>query len=1280
MMIIKPIRITLFCLLFSPFLHAQVSTDGSLGLAIELQGARYLIGEDLGRQQGQNLFHSFSQFSLNAEESAHFQGNQGIEQVIVRVTGGDSSYIDGLLSSDMNADFFFLNPQGFRFGANAKLDISGDLSFSGANYICLDKANFYADLAANSTLSSAPVSAFGFADANQSQITFNGHGLLSAETGAQLAENKSTGMRLAADKNLNLIAQQIKSEQGSYYVAHGQDRNGKATETETLLPLVVLQNSGRLNVAAVASVGEAKLDNSGFDVSAFNHLGDIEITAQSAFHVEGLGVGNIHLQAEHIHVDNSELSLSTINFDPRQSGNIRLDANTVELNHSGQLASLNMGSAPGAAIRINARESISIKDTNANTKNKSSITALSFADGQVGDIELNAPTITVANADIEGAPFSSGEGGALNFIASEKVHLEKSNIAFSNFSREKGAGRGGKVLIQAPKIELASRTLINGGVFGTADAGDITLRGEQINISGDSRLFADAVFGSGNGGIIDIEADTIAVTEGSIIEASAKNFFGHGGQIKIKAKERLSLSGVGSNGEASAIKAGSQPFFQETIAGTGGSIDIQAGNLDLKQGASISNNSSAGENINSGDAGDIRIQVTGETLLSGANPHGENREGFGSGIYAQVLGVGNNTGKGGNIELSTGTLRIENGAVIKTSTNNQQAGGNIQLNVTSDALIQGQATPADVTEPPLSRQTLYIKEFVPSVYNQSVSGIYAETNNNADDAGRGGNIDIQAGSLTLLDQGQISTTTEGGGIAGNIDISAQQLYLDDHANIHSDSSFYNRFNFADASERDSKMLKLGDVVAVENDTDNAVQGYYVNVGDEMLRLNYHYQINELADLEALPTQYSFANGDMVRVNASGDYYIYNSSARESAFKWMLLDKQANPVELENLSELAALNNWTDGNSNSSPYPNGTALKVLDMGNGKPADFIYFVYPDSDTQFNMAQAVQIRQYFLTDASALGNLGDNQFLDKGDHAIILSSSGQISSDYIYNGKQWIETRDNHTVSDNTLRQNLVLSKQGARVHLETANDLGQDFIYDGKDWMPINPQPINVLNLAQRDALNAQEGDIAQVLNTGDERYDAFFYKDGQWQRQSRGGDAGRLDINISGRIKMGENTNISTESNSAGGGSIQLRAEQGYDLYRANISTSVQEGIGNSGNLNLDGNTFVALNQSRITAQADAGNGGNISLNTPYYLPSLQSLVSASSRLGIDGEVIINSPNNDVSSPLVALSSNFLNQPEIALNQCAIDALDALSRFNIKLEYNGKAKSPEDFQD
>jgi filamentous hemagglutinin family protein len=168
--------------------HAAVVLDGKFGTSGALTGPNYGITASMGAIRGNNLFHSFSQFDLNAGDVAAFSGPANIQNILSRVTGGSPSSINGTIRSDIaGANFFLINPSGVMFGPNAAVNVSGSFAVSTANYLKLaDGARFVAALDADdSMLSSAPVKAFGFLDGANGVIQVKGS--LKAAPGTSLS-------------------------------------------------------------------------------------------------------------------------------------------------------------------------------------------------------------------------------------------------------------------------------------------------------------------------------------------------------------------------------------------------------------------------------------------------------------------------------------------------------------------------------------------------------------------------------------------------------------------------------------------------------------------------------------------------------------------------------------------------------------------------------------------------------------------------------------------------------------------------------------------------------------------------------------------------------------------------------------------------------------------------------------------------------------------------------------------------------------------------------------
>src|SRR5687767_9612268 len=118
--------------------RAEVALDGTLGPMRTLAGPDYRVTDDLGRQVGGNLFHSFSDFNLNRGESATFSGPASVQNILARVTGGRASSIAGKIASTVpGANLYFLNPAGVIFREGAALEVDGSLTVTTANYLKL---------------------------------------------------------------------------------------------------------------------------------------------------------------------------------------------------------------------------------------------------------------------------------------------------------------------------------------------------------------------------------------------------------------------------------------------------------------------------------------------------------------------------------------------------------------------------------------------------------------------------------------------------------------------------------------------------------------------------------------------------------------------------------------------------------------------------------------------------------------------------------------------------------------------------------------------------------------------------------------------------------------------------------------------------------------------------------------------------------------------------------------------------------------------------------------
>lgn len=104
--------------------QTQVIPDGQIW---QIQGGQ--LSED-----GTNLFHSFQEFNLFQGQTANFLTTPQIQRIFSRVTGAQTSWIDGLIQvTGGNSHLFLINPTGIIFGPHARLDVPGSFTVTTAS-------------------------------------------------------------------------------------------------------------------------------------------------------------------------------------------------------------------------------------------------------------------------------------------------------------------------------------------------------------------------------------------------------------------------------------------------------------------------------------------------------------------------------------------------------------------------------------------------------------------------------------------------------------------------------------------------------------------------------------------------------------------------------------------------------------------------------------------------------------------------------------------------------------------------------------------------------------------------------------------------------------------------------------------------------------------------------------------------------------------------------------------------------------------------------------------
>ncbi|ELS01325.1 filamentous hemagglutinin family N-terminal domain [Xenococcus sp. PCC 7305] len=619
---------------FSYQTQAQISGDNSLSTQVTTEdNLNFTITE--GDRAGNNLFHSFQEFSVPLDGSAIFNNSTTIENIINRVTGDFSSNIDGLIKAQGSTNVFLINPNGIIFGENAALDIGGSFLATTAESFLFEDGIEFSTRSKNSQPLLTINVPLGVRFGNKSATITN----LSQTT---------TGLSVVLGKTLALVGGNINIDGGTITASQGKIELGSVAENN-VVNFDIATDIWSFNYEKVSQFQNIVLDNSAL------------VTAS------GIGGGEIHFQGKEIRVLNG----SGISSDTFGS----IDGRDITINAS-ELLEIN-GSDPTNTFLDDALEDSSgilaprASRITTNTVNTGNLVNT----GNGGNINIFTKDLRLLNgAEILlqtiGNPNDTqqlqllGQGGNLSIDASESIQINgnrpflgikpvdkpfilinlETSIAVAQASIISTASvfsnnSSGKININAKNMTIEDGGLIGSNPLSSGDGEDITIKiletlkvigvGTRNSVSGS--IIAANAFGQGSSGDIDITANQIILSDGGSISSSAlEDSSGNAGNITINTSN-LDIAGE-SKGLPSRINSGT------ASTGNGGDLIINANSLTIR------------------DQGVISVQ-------------------------------GDSLGAPGNVEITADSIELKNNGRVTAATISGQ-GGNIKINVEDNLIIR----------------------------------------------------------------------------------------------------------------------------------------------------------------------------------------------------------------------------------------------------------------------------------------------------------------------------------------------------------------------------------------------------------------------------------------------------------------------------------------------------------------------------------------------------------------------------------------------------------------
>ena len=1277
---------TVFCLSASPIV-AQVTTDGTVNTQVNQDGnVSEITG---GETRGDNLFHSFQDFSVQTGNEAFFNNADSISNIFSRVTGGNISNIDGLIRANGSASLFLINPAGIVFGENARLDIGGSFYGSSASSILFEDGEFSATDLDNPPLLTinAPIG-LNLRD-EPGDITVRGDG-----NGARLEDSEvidtQDALRVGSNATIGLLGGNVSFEDATVKTAGGRIEIGSVAE-------------GTVNLIAV--------DNGfTFDYSGIEAFQDITLSGITSIDASGLG-----------------------------GGDIQAAGNNISLTEVSDLISFTLGSTPGKDINIFAAESLNISGVENELNFVSAISTRAFPNStaDAGNINIETGSLTIGDRGlISSSTSGQGNAGNIDLNAGDSITLASQGNTSAIFSgvNTGAVGNGGNVNLATGSFSASNGGFINSSTSGQGNAGNIDINAsDSITLASQgntSAIFSGVNTGAvGNGGNVNLATNSLTLSNGGFINSSTSGQ-GNAGNIDINANDSITLE---SQENISAIFSG----VSADAVGDGGNVDMTTGSFTASDGAFVSVNTSG-----QGNAGNIAIDSDSLSLTNGSSFSANTRDRGNAGNISidaadiAIDGQGNSedstglfsnvssdaVGDGGNVDLVAESIDISNGGAIDLRSFGQGNGGNVTIDATDSIVIEN-------SDPSSSNN---------NTINTSVSGENAR--------GSAGDIDITTNSLSFDNETQLLAINFANGQGGDVTINAMedvsfsnnsQVFVSGAPGGFINISAKNLFIFSGSDlfagitgETSSLEAQTGDIIisleedlvldGLQSDNTTSIANSSFGTGDpgdiEIGARNITFQNG--GSIASNVTEQQAARIGNITLNATGDIVFDGVSESAISGIFNLIPENLSGsigdvnVEAQNLTIAngAAISSFVGGTGDSGNINIDAANSITIDGFSElttdegttvlPSGILSNITPNAtgnagtiniNTQnLNLSRNGSIEAI----VGGRGNGGDINLnaeqitiSERGNPDIIPSSiRAETLVDAEGNGGNITVNSRNFSISDEGVLNTSSLGQGNAgNITIDATNNfsLDNDSLVTSNIGNPgdsaigrVGNISISARNIALNNSSQIQAGafaggtveetgtvsliatesisftaentgifsnnDAGSFGNASDTQLSAseIIFRDGAVIEAFNSGEGNGGNVAIdANNLSLENGSTISSGTRAGSGGNITFNIADDIVLQdNSEISASAIEDA-NGGNLTIDSRFIIAFpdGNNDITASAEQGRGGNISINAEALfgiqegtLSDLTNDINASSQVsGLDGTIDITNPNIDL---------------------------------------------------
>lgn len=1331
--------------------QAQVIPDKTLGTEssvvttdIQLQGAQTDLIEG-GATRGANLFHSFSEFNVLPDQRVYFANPADIDSILSRVTGANPSDIFGTLGVDGSANLFLINPNGIVFGPDVSLDIEGSFYATTAESVEVGEGVFSAIAPEQSQLLaiSPSVSFWNYLTERSGDVVNRGQ----VSVGGEL---------VLAGNTLDLEAQ----------VAAVEDVSLLATDT------VKVRDTSETSFIGFAGGNLLVQGNEQVDIVALNHpdsglfsygdmvlrsagpiRGDIHYTSGGSFQIEDLanepgtllspidpiirtlgdvtigryeGVSLHILAGGSVTIGTAEITApetTTPGVDFLQEAVTLADGTVVNVDGSAQPTLDVRAGIESSAIGVPPSPLITglnnITDIFTPPLTPPTSTTPTDSDITIGDIALRSPNGLVLLTN-QYQPNTSLDNGNITVTG-------EGDLGFGIDARNLFAQGGSVFLDSRNNIEV-----INSGIetTSTGEVGDIVLIADnEVIFEGFNSTFNQPsvaraslqVFGLGTGGNVKITAQNLEVLDGAQLIASSAGI-GDSGNIILNIQDTARFEGRAPSRFTSVAISAIEPGGQ----GTGGNLEIIAGNLEVLNGAQIGT-AVAGQ----GAAGDVVLDIQDIVKIVGIDPI----DGNPSAILGSILPGAQ--GSGGNIEISANTLEVLDGGLIDATTAGNGDTGNITLDIRGAVRIEGanraDQTPTGIVNDVISdfqrsggnieitantleilngakvrtlvfpnqsgtagnvnldiRDTIIVDGFNTVAEESSVisSALYRNSQ------GQGGNVNITATNLQVLNGAQLTAATFGDGDAGSLTLNITARALVDDANSPGVTTIASSVEPGARGNAGNVNISANELQVINVGTLRASTSGQGNAGNVEVTANTLDVLNG-GQLSAS----TFADGE------AGDVILTIAETVRIDGDSLTFDQ---PTSVGSTVEANAQGNGGDVKiiATNLEVMNGGNVSTIVAGDGNGGDVV----------LSIRDTARFEGVAPPDGQPSGISSSIQPGGDGDGGDIEITAGNLE---VLEGAQiFSATFSDGDAGDITLAITETARFEGTDRLTDSrpstaATSVGINGRGDGGD-LTITANNLDVLNGAQLISGSVGNGDAGDVIlnvtdtarfegpnpaNTSTSGVGSDVFAEGRGTAGDivlnatnlllKGGtflsttnlgqgNTGNIELVIQDRLEAIDG-NIATQSESSSGGEIKISSGSIFLSGDSDITTFVSSGAGRGGNITIVTDNLTAFDDSDILAFSLDGRGGDVDLSQTAFFgqrfePAPRGTdprtLDNNNRVDINAAGQIASGTIDlldisfIENSLTELPDELVNTETLVTNSCISRSIDTASSLTI----------------